>query len=146
MSQGAWGNTCTIYIYVCISVQAMLKSGIEVLYCTCSVFELIVYAEGSQAIFSIPDPVWFLSSQKYDPGCSSRIRILTFYHSGSRGRKGTGSRIQASKRHRIPDPGVKKARDPGSGSPTLYRAIVFRAQRNIGLYLRVCRCTLLEQN
>jgi hypothetical protein len=37
----------------------------------------------------------FLSSRKYDPGCSSRIRIL------------------------IPDTGVKKAPDPGSGSATL---------------------------
>ncbi len=36
----------------------------------------------------------FLSSKKYDPVCSSRIRILTFYPS------------------RIPDPGVKKAPDP----------------------------------
>ncbi len=63
-------------------------------------------------IFSIPDfririkefkyfntKKWFLSSRKYDPCCSSRIRILTFYSSrvpdpGSRG----------SKRHRIPDP------------------------------------------
>ncbi len=36
----------------------------------------------------------FLSSRKYDPGCSSRIRI--FYPS------------------KIPDPGVKKAPDPGS--------------------------------
>jgi hypothetical protein len=39
---------------------------------------------------------WFLSSRKYDPGCSSRIRIQTFYLS------------------RIPDPRVKKALDPGS--------------------------------
>ncbi len=37
---------------------------------------------------------WFLSSRKYDPGCSSRIRMLTFYP----------SRIQGSKRHWIPDP------------------------------------------
>jgi hypothetical protein len=44
---------------------------------------------------------WFLSSMKYDPGCSSRIRILTFYPS------------------RIPDPGVKKAPDPETGSATL---------------------------
>jgi hypothetical protein len=35
-----------------------------------------------------------LSCQKYDPGCSSRFRILTFYP----------SRIPGSKRHRIPDP------------------------------------------
>ncbi len=46
---------------------------------------------------------WFLSSKKYDPGCSSRIRMLTFSH--------PGSRIQGSKRHQIPD--------PGSGSATL---------------------------
>jgi hypothetical protein len=39
---------------------------------------------------------WFLSSWKNDPGCSSRIRILTFYLS------------------RMPDPGVKKAPDPSS--------------------------------
>jgi hypothetical protein len=38
---------------------------------------------------------WFLSSGKYDPDCSSRIRILTFYP----------SRNQGSKRHRILDPG-----------------------------------------
>jgi hypothetical protein len=37
---------------------------------------------------------WFLSSRKYDLGCSSRIQMLTFYPS------------------RIPDPGVKK----GTGS------------------------------
>ncbi len=38
----------------------------------------------------------FLSSRKYDQGCSSLIRILTFYP------------------FRIPDLGVKKALDPGS--------------------------------
>ncbi len=38
----------------------------------------------------------FPSSRKYDLGCLSRIRILTFYPS------------------RIPDPGFKKAPDPGS--------------------------------
>jgi hypothetical protein len=37
---------------------------------------------------------WFLSPRKYDSGCSSRIRIQTFYP----------SRIQGSKRHRIQDP------------------------------------------
>ncbi len=42
---------------------------------------------------------WFLSSRKYDPGCSSRIRIPDpdFLP--------------------IPDPGVKKAPDPGSRIP-----------------------------
>ncbi len=61
---------------------------------------------------------WFLSSKKYDPGCSSRIRMLTFSHPGSRipdpGVKKApypGSRIQGSKRHPIPD--------PVSGSATL---------------------------
>jgi hypothetical protein len=48
---------------------------------------------------------WFLSSRKYDPGCSSQIRILIFYPS------------------RIPDLGVKKVPDPGSGSATLLRGI-----------------------
>jgi hypothetical protein len=33
---------------------------------------------------------WFLNSQKYDPGCSSRIRILIFTHPGSRDQKGIG--------------------------------------------------------
>jgi hypothetical protein len=38
----------------------------------------------------------FLNSRKYDPGFSSRIRVLIFYPP------------------RIPDPGVKEAPDPGS--------------------------------
>jgi hypothetical protein len=45
---------------------------------------------------------WFLSSRKYDLGCSSRIRIQIFFPS------------------RIPA-GVKKAPDPGSGSAILCR-------------------------
>jgi hypothetical protein len=60
-----------------------------------------------QRILSILTPKkakkWFLSSKKYDPCCSSRIRMLTFSN--------PGSRIQGSKRHPIPD--------PGSGSATL---------------------------
>ncbi len=44
---------------------------------------------------------WFLSSRIYDPGCSSRIRILIVYPS------------------RNTDPEVKKSPDPGSGSATL---------------------------
>jgi hypothetical protein len=35
----------------------------------------------------------FLSSGKYDPGCSSLIRILIFYFSRIQRSKGTGSRI-----------------------------------------------------
>jgi hypothetical protein len=42
---------------------------------------------------------WFLSSRKYDPGCSSRIsdpdaEFLPIPDPGSRGQKGTGSRIR----------------------------------------------------
>jgi hypothetical protein len=48
-----------------------------------------------------------LTSQKY--GFGIRDPGKTF----------SGSRIQGSKRHRIPDPGVKKAPDPGSGYATL---------------------------
>jgi hypothetical protein len=83
-------------------------------------------------IFSIPDPhqrnygkfynpkKWFLSSRKYDLGCTSRIRIPDFLPiPDPGGQKSTGSRIQGSKRDRIPDPVVKKAPDPGSGSATL---------------------------
>ncbi len=51
---------------------------------------------------------WFLSSRKYDPGCSSRIRIPDFLP--------------------IPDPGVKKAPDPGSGSATLDRTTLTDSQ------------------
>jgi hypothetical protein len=51
---------------------------------------------------------WFLSSKKYDPGCSSRIPdpAADFLPS------------------RIPDPGVKKAPNPGSGSATLHFLII----------------------
>ncbi len=46
---------------------------------------------------------WLLSSRKYDPGCSSRI-------------PDSDADLTPS---RIPDPGFKKAPDPGSGSATL---------------------------
>jgi hypothetical protein len=82
-----------------------------------------------QTILSILTQKLFLSSRKYDPGCSSRIRILIFYPS------------------RIPDPGVKKARDPGSwiqirntafGASSRFRFIVryqfvyYRMHPNLG--------------
>jgi hypothetical protein len=51
--------------------------------------------------FKYLNPKLFLSSRKYNPGCSSRILILIFYPS------------------RIPDPRVKKAPDPRSGAATL---------------------------
>ncbi len=59
----------------------------------------------------------FLSSRKYNPGFSSRIQILTFYPS------------------RIPNPGVKKAPDPGSGSATLLGAILIF---NFWAYYQLC--------
>jgi hypothetical protein len=49
---------------------------------------------------------WFLSSKKYDRGCSSRIRMLTISH--------PGSRIQGSKRHPMPDPGSRSATLPAA--------------------------------
>ncbi len=51
--------------------------------------------------------ILFLISRKYEPGYSSRIRILIFFPS------------------RIPDPGIKKAPDPASGSTTLQKAQIF---------------------
>jgi hypothetical protein len=50
----------------------------------------------------------FLSTRKYDPGCSSRVRILIFYPPQ--------------------DPGVEKAPDTGSGSATLEIIHLFLAE------------------
>jgi hypothetical protein len=49
---------------------------------------------------------WFLSSRKYDPGCSSRIPdpdsdFLPIADTGSRGQKGTGSRIRIRNTEKI---------------------------------------------
>ncbi len=84
------------------------KSQFEFLYGLSSVADPECLSRIPVTNFFIPDPrsasktkKFFLSSWKYDPGCSSRIRILIFYAS------------------RIPYPGVKKAPDPGSGSATL---------------------------
>jgi hypothetical protein len=67
---------------------------------------------------SIPDPhqrinpkKWFLSSRKYDPGCSSRIPDPD------------------ADSLPIPDPGVKKAPDPGSAT-----------LKNSPLKISVCLC------
>jgi hypothetical protein len=80
--------------------------------------------------FSIPDPgstsknikyryfnpkKRFLRCRKYDPACSSRIRILTFYPSRIR--------ILTFYPSRNPDPAVKKAPDPGSGFAILIFAM-----------------------
>ncbi len=70
---------------------------------------------GSQ-IFSIPDPgsasknvsilpkKLFPSSRKYDPGCSSRIRILIFYPPGFKKESDSGS----ARLHADPDPGLPR--------------------------------------
>jgi hypothetical protein len=55
--------------------------------------------------------IWITVSQCCGSGMfypGSRIRIRPLLHSGS------GSRIRGVKKHRIPDPGGKKAPDPGS--------------------------------
>jgi hypothetical protein len=50
----------------------------------------------------------------WDPGSEIRYPVKPIPDAGSRGLKGTGSRIQGLKGHRISDPGVKKATDLGS--------------------------------
>ncbi len=68
-------------------------------------YKATIHQCGGSGIF-IPDTIFFhpgselsasrirIEEFKHDPGCLSRIRMLTFYP----------SRIQGSKRHRIPDP------------------------------------------
>ncbi len=51
------------------------------------------------SVFSFYPKKWFLSTQTYDPGCSSPIRIRIFLTIPE-----PGSRIRGSKLHRIPDP------------------------------------------
>jgi hypothetical protein len=63
-------------------------------------------ADPGSRIRTINPKKWFLSSRKYDSGCSSRIRILAFYPS------------------QILDPGVKNEPDPGFGSATLTSSII----------------------
>jgi hypothetical protein len=71
---------------------AVAKSGVSLKQCCGSGIEFQI----PDPDFSIPDPgsasknlsiliqKVFLSSRKYDPGCSSRIRILIFTHPGFR--------------------------------------------------------------
>jgi hypothetical protein len=63
------------------------------------------------------DKKWFLSSKKYDPGCSSRIPDPDADFLPSR----------------ISDPGVKKAPNPGSGSATLITGML------ILMFIFLCR-------
>ncbi len=85
----------------------------------------IFYPRSRIQIFSIPDPGsasknlsiltpknFFLSSRKYDPGCSSRIRILNFYP----------SRIPGSKSHQIPDTDPQHCHKHRSAGCSLLRA------------------------
>jgi hypothetical protein len=64
------------------------------------------YASKKLSIFNLKNCFYALG--KNDLGCSPRIRIQIFFH--------PESRIQRSKKHRIPDPQVKKAPDPGSAT------------------------------
>jgi hypothetical protein len=76
---------------------------------------------------SILPKIEFLSSRKYDPGCSSRIRIPH----------------QDPDFLLIPDPGFKKAPDPGSGSATLtytYTFTIYRAISSPSHSLSVSHC------
>jgi hypothetical protein len=91
----------------------------SILYCSPVLRIRYVYPRSRIRLFSIPDPgseflhpgsrmrikefkyfnpkKWFLNSRKFDPGCSSQIRILTFYPSRILDpwvKKGTGSRIR----------------------------------------------------
>jgi hypothetical protein len=59
-------------------------------------FQGHMYSGSASMSLSILPQKLVLNSPRYDPGCSSRIRILIFTHFGSR----------------TPDPGVKKAPDP----------------------------------
>ncbi len=94
--------------------SVMVTSSVADPGCLTRIPDLFFFSPGSEFFpFRIPDPhqrilvflskKLFLSSRKDDPGCSSRIRILIVYPS------------------RIPDPGIKKAPDPGSGTPVKRR-------------------------
>ncbi len=64
----------------------------------------------SKNLSILTQKIVFLSSRKYDPGCSSRIRILIFYP----------SRIQVSKRHRIPDSDPQHCKDVSNKNRLTY--------------------------
>jgi hypothetical protein len=70
----------------------------------------IPYPGSASKNFSILTQKIVSKLSEYDPGCSSRIRILILYPS------------------RIPDPGVKKTPDPGSGSAALTALVLFRVR------------------
>jgi hypothetical protein len=77
-----------------------------------------VYRGSRIRLFSIPDlhkKFKYFNPKKWFPDPD----FLPVPDPGSRGQKGTGSRILTFYPSRIPDPGVKKAPDPGYGSATL---------------------------
>ena len=85
----------------------------------------------------------FLSSKKCDPSCSSRIRMLTFSHPGSRGQKGasnpgSGSATLGSGMEtvRILDMGWKKS-DPGSATLVFFH--LFLVNGTIRIRIRFSR-------
>ncbi len=75
-----------------------LMSFIRFLFSRIRIYFILDPGSASKNLSNLNQKKFFLSSRKYDPavhpGSGSRIRLLTFYPS------------------RIPDPGVKKARDP----------------------------------
>ncbi len=101
------------YPFCCLSLHSEIKMEVFIFF--------FVFTSVADPGCLIPDPNFFhpgtssknlciltqklfLSSRKYDPGCSSRIRILIFYP----------SRIQ----------GVKKAPDPGSATQVFTNCMI----------------------
>jgi hypothetical protein len=82
-----------------MTVQNFSRSGSRI-----RIFSILNPGSAPKSLCIFNPKKWFLSSRKYDPGCSSRNRILIFYP----------SRIQILIFYptRILDPGVKKAPDP----------------------------------
>jgi hypothetical protein len=85
---------------------------------------------------------WFLSSKKY-PGCSSRIRMLTFSHPGSRiqGSNGTQSRIpdpdpQHWKLHL--DPHTVSRKEAQCGSESVFGTGCFYPDLSAHLFKQKC--------
>jgi hypothetical protein len=80
-----------------------------------------IIAVFTQKIVTKPSKIWVWDpgSEIRDPRSGIRKNLFRIPDPGVKKAPDPGSRIQGSKRHRIPDPGVKKAPDPGSGSATL---------------------------
>ncbi len=99
----AWQiHTCCVHLLCTINFLCLILRNLQIVQCVtqCCRSGSEFFHPGSRVkkvldFWSGFSPKWlFLSSRKYDPGQSSRIRILIFYP----------SRIQGSKSHRITEP------------------------------------------